>query len=141
MICQAGEMSDHEATALLHAAMPLCATLGMRGERSDPDHVEISLDWDESLTTTGGTLHGGALMAMADSAGAVVAFLNLPDGAVGTSTIESKTNFLGAASEGEVRAIARPLHIGKGTIVVETEVRSGDRMVAKTTQTQIVLRG
>ena len=133
-------MPDQAATALLHSAMPLCATLGMRGERSEPDHVEISLDWSDSLTTTGGAIHGGALMAMADAAGAVVAFLNLPEGAAGTSTIESKTNFLGAVTDGEVRAVARPLHVGRATIVVETEVRAGDRLVAKTTQTQIVLQ-
>lgn len=59
----------------------------------------------------------------------------------GTSTIESKTNFLGAVRQGTVRATARPLHIGSTTIVVETETRDdNDRLVAKTTQTQMVLR-
>ena len=78
-------------------------------------------------------------MALADSAGAVVAFLNLPEGALGTSTIESKTNFLGAVTGGEVRVVSRPLKIGGRTIVVESEVWSNDRLVAKVTQTQIVL--
>jgi uncharacterized protein (TIGR00369 family) len=86
-------------------------------------------------------MHGGALMALADSAGAVVAFVNLPEGAVGTSTVESKTNFFGGVRDGTVRAVARLLHKGSTTIVVETEVRDGGgRLVAKTTQTQIVLR-
>ena len=79
-------------------------------------------------------------MALADSAGAGVAVLNLPEGATGTSTIESKTNFLGAVREGVVEAVARPLHVGSTTIVVETELRCGERLVAKVTQTQAVLR-
>ena len=77
-------------------------------------------------------------MALADTAGAVCAFANLPDGASFTTTIESKTNFLGAVTEGTVRATARPLHVGRTTIVVETEARVDDRLVAKTTQTQAV---
>jgi uncharacterized protein (TIGR00369 family) len=80
-------------------------------------------------------------MTLADSAGAACAFANLPEGAEGTSTIESKTNFLGAVRSGMVRAVARPLHVGSTTIVVETEVRDGAGwLVAKTTQTQAVLR-
>ncbi len=79
-------------------------------------------------------------MALADSAGGACAFANLPAGATGTSTIESKTNFLGAVREGVVSATARPLHVGGSTIVVETEVHHGERLVAKTTQTQAVLR-
>ncbi|HVJ95628.1 MAG TPA: PaaI family thioesterase [Acidimicrobiia bacterium] len=131
--------ANDAATALLHSSMPLCETLGMRGIKSDPDHVEIALDWDASLCTVNGMMHGGAIMALADSAGAVVAFLNLPEGAVGTSTIESKTNFLGAVTGGEVRVVSRPLKVGGRTIVVESEVWSNDRLVAKVTQTQIVL--
>jgi 1,4-dihydroxy-2-naphthoyl-CoA hydrolase len=79
-------------------------------------------------------------MSLADSAGATLAYLNLPQGANGTSTIESKTNFVGSVTSGRVRAVSRALHIGRSTIVVETEVRdAGDRLVAKTTQTQAVL--
>ncbi len=78
-------------------------------------------------------------MALADSAGASCAFLNLPTGA-GTTTVESKTNFLRAVREGRAAAIARPLHIGRTLIVVETEVRdTGHRLAAKVTQSQIVL--
>ena len=80
-------------------------------------------------------------MALADSAGGTCAFLNLPEGAAGTSTIESKTNFLGAVREGStVVASSRPLHVGRTTMVIETEVRAGDKLVAKVTQTQTVLQ-
>lgn len=79
-------------------------------------------------------------MSLADSAGAVCAFLNLPEGATGTSTIESKTNFLGAVTAGSVMAMASPLHLGRSTIVVETSLEASDgRLVAKVTQTQAVL--
>jgi uncharacterized protein (TIGR00369 family) len=130
-----------DPTELLHSSMPLCAAFGMRGVRFEPEAVEVELDWTASLCTAGGLLHGGALMALADSAGAACAFANLPEGAVATATIESKTNFLGSVREGTVRAISTPLHLGSSTIVVETELRDSDgRLVAKTTQTQTVLR-
>jgi len=127
-------------TEELHRAMPLCEVVGMRVVSTAADEVALELDWSASLCTTAGLLHGGAVMALADSAGAVCAFLNLPDGAT-TSTIESKTNFLGAVKDGTITATARPLHVGSSTIVVETEVRRGDgRLVGKVTQTQAVLR-
>jgi 1,4-dihydroxy-2-naphthoyl-CoA hydrolase len=130
-----------DATELIQQLMPLCATLGMRAVRNDPDQVELEMDWLPERCTSNGLLHGGAVMALADSAGGACAFANLPDGAAGTSTIESKTNFLGAVREGTVRAVARPLHVGSTTIVVETETRDGNgRLIAKTTQTQMVLR-
>src|SRR5687767_13528776 len=127
-------------TELLHRSMPLCATLGMRVESAAPDLVQLALDWSPSLCTTAGLLHGGAVMALADSAGGACAFLNLPEGA-GTSTIESKTNFLGAIKDGTITASARPLHVGSTTIVVETEIRRADgKLVGKVTQTQAVLK-
>lgn len=132
-------MNDAEATAFIHQAMPLCATLGIVAATLTPAVVSLSLPWDERLCTSGGLMHGGALMALADSAGAASAFLNLPPGAAGTSTIESKTNFLGAARDGIVVATARPLHVGTTTIVVETEVTNNSRLIAKVTQTQAVL--
>jgi uncharacterized protein (TIGR00369 family) len=87
-------------------------------------------------------------MALADSSGAACAAVTLPEGASGTSTIESKTNFLGAVRDGTVRAVSRPLHAGSSTIVIETELRMVDdgspgqrgKLVGKTTQTQSVLR-
>lgn len=133
-------MTTGEATEFIRSAMPLCATLDVTAERLDADEVQLVMPWSPQWCTTGGMLHGGAVMALADSAGAAVASLNLPDGATGTSTIESKTNFLGGVRDGTVTATARVLHAGSTTVVVETEVRNGPRLVAKTTQTQIVLR-
>jgi uncharacterized protein (TIGR00369 family) len=97
------------------------------------------MPWALHLCTSGGVLHGGALMAIADTAGAACAVLNLPEGA-GTSTIESKTNFFRAVREGHVDAVTRPLHVGRSTIVVQTDLfdASGKR-VAQVTQTQAVL--
>jgi 1,4-dihydroxy-2-naphthoyl-CoA hydrolase len=127
-----------EITDVVNAQMPLGATLGIR-TFGGPEEVDATLEWAAGLCTAAGVLHGGVLMALADSAGGVCAFLNLPAGAT-TATIESKTNFLGAVRDGTVTARARPLHIGKTTIVVETDVfdESG-RRVARTTQTQAVL--
>ena len=131
-------MTGQNATALIHEAMPLCATLGVRAERYA---AVLAIDWAPSLCTTGRILHGGVIMALADSAGAACAFLNLPKDASGTATIESKTNFLGAVRSGSVIATATPLHGGGATIVIETAVRdSSGRLVTKVTQTQMVLR-
>lgn len=131
-----------DPTATVHATMPLCATLGVTAARFDAEGVELHLVWRAELCTSGGLLHGGALMTLADSAGAACAFANLPEGATGTSTIESKTNFVGAVRQGDtVVARSSALHVGGTTIVVETELRAADgRLVAKTTQTQAVLR-
>ena len=121
--------------------MPLCAMLDVRAEVNSADTVVLALDWRPDLCTGGGLLHGGAIMALADSAGGALAFANLPEGAVGTSTIESKTNFLGGVKGGTITATATVLHRGSMTIVIETAVRDeNDRMVAKVTQTQAVLR-
>jgi 1,4-dihydroxy-2-naphthoyl-CoA hydrolase len=128
-----------DPTEFLRTAMPLCATLGISAVTLAPDRVELSLEWTPSLCTSNGVLHGGAVMALADAAGGAAAFLNLPEGASGTSTIESKTNFLGAVTDGVITAVAAPLHLGSSTIVIETEVRHHDRLVAKVTQTQAVL--
>ena len=127
-----------EITDVVNAQMPLGTTLGIK-TFGGPEEVESTLAWAPELCTAGGVLHGGVLMALADSAGAVCAFLNLPAGGR-TVTIESKTNFFGAVREGEVRARSRPLHRGRTTIVVETDLYdSTDRHVARTTQTQAVL--
>lgn len=135
-------MADEALTKTMQQAMPLCATLGMDVEEFTAERVVMGVDFDERLCTSGNLMHGGLIMALADSAGAACASLNLPEGAVGTSTIESKTNFLGGVRDGRVVAISVPLHKGSTTVVVETEVRrvSDDRLVAKVTQTQVVLR-
>ena len=127
-----------EITERVNAQMPLGGTLGIR-TYGGPEEIQATLDWAPELCTAGGVLHGGVLMALADSAGAVCAFLNLPAGGR-TVTIESKTNFFGAVREGEVRARSRPLHRGKSTIVVETDLHdSAGRHIGRTTQTQAVL--
>ncbi|HET8929930.1 MAG TPA: PaaI family thioesterase [Acidimicrobiales bacterium] len=128
-----------DPTGYLRAAMPMCATLGFVADRVDTESVEVSVVWSEGLCTANGVIHGGVVMALADAAGALLAYLNLPEGAAGTTTIESKTNFLGAARNGTLTATARILHAGRTTIVVETDLATADNPVAKTTQTQLVL--
>jgi 1,4-dihydroxy-2-naphthoyl-CoA hydrolase len=133
-------MTDTAATEFIHAQIPLCATLGITADAAGPDEVVLSLDWAPTLCTGNDVLHGGMVMTLADSAGGVCAFLNLPEGARGTATIESKTNFLVATRRGMVKAHCRPLHIGKRVIVLETEVRGDDgKLAAKVLQTQAIL--
>jgi 1,4-dihydroxy-2-naphthoyl-CoA hydrolase len=133
-------MTDAAATEMIHGLVPLAVTLGITADTAGPDEVVLSLDWAENLTTGGGVLHGGIVMALADTSGAVCAFLNLPEGAGGTTTIESKTNFMAATRSGTVKAHSRPLHVGRRVIVVETEIRGDDgKLAAKTIQSQAVL--
>ena len=119
--------------------MPLARHLGVEVVAAEKDEVRVRLNWAEELCTSGGVLHGGALMALGDTAGALCAVLNLPEGA-GTSTIESKTNFFRGVREGHVEAVARPLHVGRSTIVVQSDLfDSAGKRVAQVTQTQAVL--
>jgi 1,4-dihydroxy-2-naphthoyl-CoA hydrolase len=119
--------------------MPFARQLGIELAEADRNEVRARLAWAEHLCTSGGVLHGGVVMAMADTAGALCAFLNLPDGA-STSTIESKTNFFRGVREGSLEAVARPLHVGRSTIVVQTDVYdAAGKRVAQVTQTQAVL--
>jgi uncharacterized protein (TIGR00369 family) len=121
--------------------MPFTETLGIEVIDYRPDIVRARLAWAPSLCTGGGILHGGAVMALADSTGGACAFLNLPAEAAGTTTIESKTNFLRAVRSGHVEASSRPLHVGRTVVVIETDVFDADaRRVARVTQTQAVLR-
>ena len=126
-------------TELLHSLVPFAKTLDVQVISADPDRVQLGLEWRGELCTAGGAMHGGALMALADTAGAVVAYLNLPEGAQGTTTVESKTNLIQRATEGQVVARAVPLHLGRSLMVLETELVVGDGLVAKTTQTQAIL--
>ena len=121
--------------------MPFAQELGLEVTNSSPERVVASLTVSESLCTTGRIMHGGAIMAVADTLGAIGAFLNLPDGAKATTTIESKTNFLGAARLGDqVNAEATPVHVGGRTSVWQTRLATGDgKSVALVTQTQLVL--
>jgi uncharacterized protein (TIGR00369 family) len=121
--------------------MPFARTLGAELSRYSKEEVAARLDWAPGLCTSGDILHGGAVMSLADSTGAVCAFLNLPEGAAGTTTVESKTNFLHGVRKGFIEAVSRPLHIGRTVIVVETDVRdTDDHLVARVVQTQLVLQ-
>ena len=124
----------------LVAMMPFASVLGLELSAATADEVRGSMAWREELCTTFGLLHGGAVMAMADTVGAICAFLNLPEGTT-TSTIESKTNFFRGVREGAVEATSRPLHVGRTTIVVQTDLVDGrGKRVAQVTQTQAVLQ-
>ena len=132
-------MSDFDQ-APIDEAMPFGPMLGIEFTAASPEEVRSRLAWRAELCTAGGVLHGGALMGLADAAGGLLAFLNLPDGAAGTATIESKTNFFRAVRGGQIRATAEPLHVGRTVIVVQTRVEDEQqRLVAQTTQTQAVL--
>jgi 1,4-dihydroxy-2-naphthoyl-CoA hydrolase len=121
------------------AAMPFAAALGVEVSAAAKEEVRGRLAWAPERCTAGGVLHGGALMGLADSLGAICAFLNLPEGAT-TATIESKTNFFRAVRGGHVEAVSRPLHVGRTSIVVQTELADAEaRPVAVVIQTQAVL--
>jgi 1,4-dihydroxy-2-naphthoyl-CoA hydrolase len=124
----------------LAAAMPFAALLGIELVHAEQDEVRARLAWDESRCTAGGILHGGALIGLADAAGGLCAYLNLPEGAHATATIESKTNFFRPVASGHVEAVSHVLHRGRTTIVVETDLRDADgKHVARVTQTQAVV--
>jgi len=122
-------------------SMPFSRLMGVEVTSAGPDGVEGTIEVREDLCTAGSIMHGGAIMAFADALGAVGAFVNLPEGAGGTTTIESKTNFLGAAKVGTtVRGRAVPLSMGRRVSVWQTEITGEDgRRVAMVTQTQLVL--
>jgi len=130
-----------DATAQFHELVPFTKTLGVEVLRQDKDEVRARMPWAPERCTAGGVMHGGAIMALADSTGAMTAFLNLPEGAAGTTTIESKTNFLRAVRDGYAEAVSKPLHAGRTVVVVETDVLdAAGKLVARVTQTQAVLR-
>jgi uncharacterized protein (TIGR00369 family) len=126
----------------LNEAMPFGALLGVELDDASPGEVRGGLAWAPERCTAGGILHGGALIGLADSLGGLCAYLNLPEGASGTATVESKTNFFRAVREGRVSAVSRPLHVGRTFIVVQTDLHDDrGRHVAQVTQTQAVLGG
>jgi uncharacterized protein (TIGR00369 family) len=119
--------------------MPFATALGIELDAAGPEEVRGRLAWAPERCTAGGLLHGGALMALADSLGGICAFLNLPEGA-STATISSNTSFMRAVREGAVTGVARPLHAGRSVIVVQTDLTDdGGRRVAQVTQAQAVL--
>jgi uncharacterized protein (TIGR00369 family) len=118
--------------------MPFAADLGVSLEEASAERVVAVLPWAPRLCTVSGVMHGGALMALADSAGALVAFLGLPDGAT-TATITSTTQMFRPVTAGTVRAVAAALHRGRTTVTVQTDLRDdNNRLVAQTTQIQAV---
>ena len=123
------------------AMMPLAATLGVTIDEGSRERVAGQLPVRADICTAGNIVHGGAIMAFADCLGAVGAFLTLPEGASGTTTIESKTNFLGAGPLGSTLVgEATPVKIGKRVSVWQTRIRTEDGAeVALVTQTQMVL--
>jgi 1,4-dihydroxy-2-naphthoyl-CoA hydrolase len=123
--------------AALAGLIPFASTLGIELLEAEPELVRSRLEWTPERCTVGRIMHGGAIMALADNGGGICAFVNMPPGAQGTATIESKTNFLRAIKEGAVIASTRPLHKGRTLIVLETEVvRDDGKLAAKVTQTQ-----
>ena len=123
------------------AAMPLAGTLGVTIDEGSKERVAGKLPVRPDICTAGGIVHGGAIMAFADCLGAVGAFLTLPEGASGTTTIESKTNFLGAGPVGSALVgEATPVKVGKRLSVWQTRIRTEDGAeVALVTQTQMAL--
>jgi uncharacterized protein (TIGR00369 family) len=131
-------MTGPDAAGDLVRLMPFADRLGIRLEAADADAARARLAWSPDLCTAGDVMHGGVLMALADSVGAVVTFLGLPAGA-GTATITSTTQLFRPVTAGEVVADARLLHRGRTTVTVQTTIRDGDdRLVAQTTQIQAV---
>lgn len=119
--------------------MPFARATGLRDVTAQDGTVTAYSDWAEERTTGGGVLHGGFLMAIADSAGALCAGQHLPPGH-GTTTIESKTNFLRPITGGAVKLTSTALHTGRTTIVVVTDItREDGKLAARVTQTQAVL--
>jgi len=121
--------------------MPFSKLVGVKIIDASKESVTGKLTVRDDLCTTGGIMHGGAIMAFADALGAVGAVLTLPEGAAGTTTVESKTNFLGAARKAStVIGIARPVKTGSRLSVWQTDIRTEDnKPIALVIQTQLVL--
>src|SRR5712671_4492796 len=121
--------------------IPFTQLKGVTFTEADKDRVVARMLVRADLCTLHHTIHGGALMAFADSVGAAATVINLPEDAKGTTTIESKTNFIGGAREGTtVTATATPVHRGRRTQVWQTRIESEEgKLVAVVTQTQMVL--
>ena len=133
-------MSEHLAK-LQSFPLPLAQHLGITFTRASPDELEARLEVRKELCTRPDILHGGAVMALADTAGAAATVLNLPPGHT-TTTLESKTNFLSAVPMGDTAvATTRPIHRGRTTMVWETRItRASDgKLAAIVLQSQLVM--
>ena len=123
---------------VLVALMPFAGHLGLVLEEASPDRVIARLDWAPYLCTSGGIIHGGVLMSLADTVGALVTFLGLPEGAT-TATITSTSQLFRPVGSGSVRAAAVPLYRGRTTVTAQTSMYDfAERLVAQTTQIQAV---
>jgi uncharacterized protein (TIGR00369 family) len=120
--------------------LPFAALLGIEFVSATPERIVARMTVRDDLCTRPAVLHGGAMMAFADTLGAAGTLVNLPAGS-GTTTIESKTNFFAAAPAGsEILGETTPLHRGRRTMVWQTRVSRPDgRLLALVTQTQLVL--
>lgn len=117
----------------------LAAFLGIRYVEVTKERVVAELRIRDDLRTLGGALHGGTIMAFADTLGAIATIVNLPAGA-GTATMESKTNFFAPGRDGTVRAECVPLHRGRRTMVWQTRITDEEgKLLAQTIQTQMIL--
>jgi uncharacterized protein (TIGR00369 family) len=123
------------------AMMPFTRLMGLEVTSQEKDRIVGRISVREDLCTTGRIMHGGAVMAMADALGAIGAYLNIPEGAKATTTIESKTNFMRAAPlDSIVTRECTPLHVGRRTSVWQTTLRNEEhKTIAVVTQTQMVL--
>ena len=121
--------------------MPFAELMGVSFTEVEKDRIVARMLVRPDLCTLNHTIHGGAVMALADSVGAAATVINLPEDAKGTTTLESKTNFVGGAKEGTtVVATATPVHRGRRTQVWQTRLETTDgKLVALVTQTQLVL--
>jgi len=130
---------DANLTELIRSRMPFAAMLGLEAVSATAEEVVLRGGWEPGVCTDSGMMHGGYIMALADSAGAVCAALNMP-AAARSLTIESKTNFLRAVSSGQVIATAAPLHVGSNMIVVQTDIERNDgRLISRTLQTHSIV--
>lgn len=122
-------------------AMPFAKLMGVEILEAASECVKGRLVVREDLCTTNGILHGGAIMAFADTLGAMAGFLSLPEGAKGTTTLESKTNFISGAKAGTaVIGVTTPVHRGRRTSVWQTKIETEDgKAVALVLQTQMTL--
>jgi uncharacterized protein (TIGR00369 family) len=124
--------------ANLIGLMPFAEQLGMTLEEASPERVVVHLTWQPRLCTMSGIVHGGVLMSLADTTGAIVAFLGLAEGQT-TATITSTTHMFRPVSAGTIRAVAVPLHRGRTTATIQTSVfDERDRLIAQTTQVQAI---
>ncbi|HEX6526422.1 MAG TPA: PaaI family thioesterase [Streptosporangiaceae bacterium] len=127
-----------ESDALV-TLMPFAEHLGVTLEEASPQRVIARLEWAPHLCTAAGLMHGGVLMSLADTAGALVTYLGLPEGAT-TATISSTSQLFRPVTGGAVRAVATPLHRGRTTVTAQTSLYDAEqRLVAQTTQIQAVI--